>query len=299
MPELSEQSLAIIKNGSKSFSLASKLFSPQIAESAALIYHWCRHCDDVIDEGDGSPSLLDGLREKTAAVWNQEATLEELPFQALRLVAQRHQVPSAYAFDLLEGMRMDLEHTKYLTIKDLELYCYRVASTVGLMMSHVMGVYRESALSEAMHLGLAMQMTNICRDVKEDLGRGRVYLPAEILEKHHVDKSNIYADDGKLFAAVSEIISISEKHYDEGHRGIIALPFRPALAVMTALYFYREIGREIIRRGPSALHERTVVSTVKKIYLMGLAIGSVLITLPARLLKPQKTVIIKDVWRYS
>ena len=299
MPELSEQSLAIIKNGSKSFSLASKLFSPQVAESAALIYHWCRHCDDVIDEGDGSLSLLDELRSKTEEVWKQDAALVELPFQALRLVSQRHQVPSAYAFDLLEGMRMDLEHTKYLTVKDLELYCYRVASTVGLMMSHVMGVYRESALNEAMRLGLAMQLTNICRDVKEDLARGRVYLPAEILKKHQVDNSDIYADDGKLFAAVSEIIAISESHYAEGYRGIRALPFRPALAVMTALFFYREIGREILRRGPSALHVRTVVSTPKKIYLMILAIGCVLATLPSRLLNQQAPVTIKDVWRYS
>lgn len=299
MPELSEQSLAIIKNGSKSFSLASKLFSPQVAESAALIYHWCRHCDDVIDEGDGSLALLADLRSKTEDVWNQDASLEDLPFQALRLVSQRHQVPPVYAFDLLEGMRMDLEHTKYLTLKDLELYCYRVASTVGLMMSHVMGVYRESALTEAMRLGLAMQLTNICRDVKEDLARGRVYLPTEVLSKHGVDNSDLYADDGKLFAAVSEIISISEAHYAEGYRGIRALPFRPALAVMTALFFYREIGREILRRGPSALRERTVVSSPKKIYLMVLAIGIVLATLPSRLLNQQAPVTIKDVWRYS
>ena len=160
----------MITHGSKSFSLASRLFPKKEREAAFMLYGWCRFCDDQIDEAveQGKPELLSDrlgwLREETrnafAGVPSNHAV-----FVAFSHLIKEYRIPEHYALELLEGMAMDVRNTRYETFDDLLVYCYRVAGVVGLMMSHVMGISSEDALRRACDLGLAMQLTNISRDI--------------------------------------------------------------------------------------------------------------------------------------
>jgi phytoene synthase len=189
-----------------------------------------------------------------------------------------------YAEELLNGMEMDINHEGYKTLQDLEVYCYRVASTVGLMMCYIMGISDHAALKHASDLGLGMQLTNICRDVKEDLENNRSYIPQEF-------------NNESKFEAVKILLSRAEKHYQSGLEGLKYLPWRSAFVIMMAAFFHREIGRKILRTGPSALNHRTVVSPFEKCLLLMKAMILTLFMLPGRIFKRHKPIAIESIWR--
>jgi phytoene synthase len=166
--------------GSKSFYFATRFFPAELAASAHAVYWFCRTTDDIVDENPDVGAARVELEQWRAGLQDALAGGTECPVILRHFAAAcaRHAIPAEYAFELIEGMRMDLEGVRYRNFDELRLFCYRVASTVGLMMSHVIG-YTGEALPYAEELGVAMQLTNILRDVGEDLGRGRIYLPAE------------------------------------------------------------------------------------------------------------------------
>jgi len=285
----------VIAEGSKSFSLASKLFDEEARRGAVMVYGWCRLSDDRIDQAESQAQVterLAELRERLDAVYREGRAAGEQDPHAQRIylafgsVISRKGIPAHYPQELLEGMAMDARGTRYATFQALRLYCYRVASTVGLMMCHVMGVRSSEALRQASDLGMAMQLTNIARDVREDYGMGRVYLPEAWLREQGVDPSRLLdpTQRAAVYGVVTRLLGEAERLYASGQRGISELPFRAALAVQAALLIYREIGREILRRGPQALERRTVISKGRKLALAGWAVLRVLQTLPARFL---------------
>ena len=280
----------IIRSGSKSFSFASLFFSQEERLAAAKIYSWCRHCDDLADEGHSTVSVCDEIRSQTMAAWRSEAV--EAPYSYLQEVVHTYNIPSKYALDLITGMENDLRGKRYRSLTDLRHYCYYVAGTVGLIMSHVMGVFRESALDKAVELGTAMQLTNICRDVKEDYEIGRIYLPLEYLEQEGVDISDMmnleYRD--RLFKVVRRLIQQSEASYKKGQEGIIDLPIRAAFVITLAYKIYREINREILRRGVKSLDTRTIVPRHIKVWHIFSSLSEVFMSLPRRLMR-KKTLI--------
>lgn len=290
--------MEVFRKGSKTFSLAASFFSPPLRMGAAQVYYWCRHCDDVIDEKKGD---YKDLVTDTEAVWDPSQNDLTPPFTALRNAATKFHIPKVYATDLLEGMRMDEEGEEYKTLKDLEKYCYHVASTVGLMMCHVMGLYEEKALKEAASLGVAMQLTNIARDVKDDYNIGRIYLPKNWLEESSIDSNDLLSGEqrDKLFNLVKRLINRSEELYLEGSKGIIHLPLKAALAVTMAMLFYREIGRMILHKGESSLDSRTVVPQFRKIILIFVGLGLILKDLPKRIFANRDLVKIESVWRHE
>jgi len=161
-----EQCRWMIKKGSKSFSLAARLFDPEIRDAAFFLYGWCRYCDDQVDQAGKTESpeelakRVKALKDSTASAFSF-APQREPVFVALQYIAHRYGITAHYALELIEGMAMDVRGTRYGTLKELLLYCYRVAGTVGLMMSHVMGLRDERALKYAADLGIAMQLINI------------------------------------------------------------------------------------------------------------------------------------------
>jgi len=284
----------VIAEGSKSFSLASRLFNEDARRGAVMVYGWCRLSDDRIDQAQSQSQVterLAELRERLDSVYRQGRVAGELEPHAKRIylafgsVISQKGIPAHYPQELLEGMAMDARGTRYVTYQELRLYCYRVASTVGLMMCHVMGVRSGDALRQASDLGMAMQLTNIARDVREDFGMGRVYLPEAWLKESGVDPTCLMdpSQRAALHEVVTRLLDEAERLYASGQRGISELPFQAALAVQAALYIYREIGREILRRGPQALERRTVISRGRKLGLAALAVLRVLGALPARL----------------
>ena len=177
---------ATIAQHSKSFALAAKLLPAAARDDAAVVYAWCRRADDAIDLAPPAdqPDALARLYDELAAI-DAGAAMPGVP-RAFAAVVGIRQIPLAYPRALLDGMAMDVADTRYRTFDDLFAYCYRVAGVVGLIMCHVMGVRDDRALVPAVHLGIGMQLTNVCRDVAEDWDRGRLYLPDELLARHGV-----------------------------------------------------------------------------------------------------------------
>jgi phytoene synthase len=209
-----------------------------------------------------------------------------------RVVAERA-IPERYAEELVAGIEMDASGARYEDVEALHRYCFRVAGTVGLMMCHVFGVRDARALRHAAHLGMAMQLTNICRDVAQDHARGRCYFPTELLDAAGID---LLPREGALLspamrAPVARVTRTLLEHadgfYASGDRGIPHLPFRAALTVRTARLLYSDIGRVIRTRGADPLAERAVVGKGRKLVL---ALRAVADTLPlaARPFEPVK-----------
>ncbi len=297
--ELEKECGVRIARGSKSFAFASRLFGPIERRGAFLLYAWCRAADDAIDQAasQAPEDRLRELRARTAECFQGGATLspnpsvspgDRFPYLGLAWVARTFSVPPLYASDLLDGMETDvlLDAGRFVfdTPETLRLYCYRVAGAVGILMSHVMGVSDLSALDHAAELGIAMQLTNISRDVFEDARNGRVYLPLNWLETEGLSSraSEILAPENraKVHRVVVRLLGAAEESYRLGERGLQYLPFRAALAVGVASAVYRRIGRKILaepRRWQQG--DRMITSKSEKILSalsgLGLALRSV------------------------
>lgn len=280
-----------IKAGSKSFAAAARLFRPQMRADAVLLYAWCRHCDDVIDSQDlgfrtgavpvdTAEARLAMLRSETDAALRGVA--KDRTFAAFGEVMQRHDVPVRYAFDHLDGYAMDVAGRRYETIEDTLDYCYGVAGTVGIMMAHIMGVRDEVTLRRACDLGLAFQLTNIARDIVEDAGAGRVYVPDAWLVEARIPLQEVAAPEYRaaLAAVARRLVAAAEPFYRSASIGIRALPFRAAWAVATALRVYRAIGAEVVRKGPAAWDHRVSTSGMAK---LGHVAAGALISVTGRL----------------
>jgi phytoene synthase len=170
----------------------------------------------------------------------------------------------------LDGFVMDVEGREYRSLDDTVEYCYHVAGVVGVMMAYVMGVRDEPTLDRATDLGLAFQLTNICRDVVEDAGVGRVYLPLDWLTDAGVPANQVAAPEHRaaVFEVVRRILFEADRYYQSAWLGISQLPPRSAWAVAAANAVYSDIGRLILERGPRAWDTRTSTSKARKISLV-------------------------------
>ena len=260
---------------SKSFALAARLLPPGVRDQVAAVYAWCRACDDAIDLGEPArhAATLGALLHELESVYRGEAQVHA-PAAAFQAVVVQCGIPFAYPAELLAGMRMDVEQSTYGNTDDLLRYAYRVAGTVGLMMCHVFGVADARALPHAAHLGIAMQLTNICRDVAEDWSRGRLYLPRDLLGdaafaalRSQLGGPLPRAHAAELAAAVRWLLTLADAYYDSGDAGLRYLPWRPALSVRTARLVYSAIGAALVRRGYDVCSGRAVVSGRTKLRL--------------------------------
>ncbi len=275
--DLVSLSREIIQKGSKSFASAARLFDRRTRASAYLLYAWCRHCDDVIDGqelGFATPgtshhdprAALQELREKTHAALAGEPMAEPV-FAAFQRVAAHHALPHRHPFELLDGFAMDVDGRRYETIEDTLAYCYHVAGVVGVMMSCIMGAREEETLDRASDLGIAFQLTNIVRDIVADHAVGRVYLPDEWLGEVGLSRDTLAQPERReaLFAVARRMLALADRYYLSCVSGISRLPVRSAWAICTARSVYREIGSEVLRRGPRAWDGRVSTSKAQKI----------------------------------
>ncbi len=274
MDEIVRYSRERIEKGSKSFAAAARLFDSDTRAYAYMLYAWCRHCDDAIDGqelGFAAPSgvqlspaeRLAVLREKTERAIRGD--WDELVFGALHRVVSENDIPTFYILDHLEGFAMDVEERRYNTLDDSLAYCYHVAGVVGLMMAMIMGVRDPATLDRASDLGIAFQLTNITRDVMDDAALGRVYLPEDWLREAGVPPSEIadprYREE--VYAASQRLLGVADQFYISARHGIASLPFRSAWAISVARFVYRDIGRLVRRRGPSAWDRRAKIGATR------------------------------------
>jgi len=271
---------------SKSFALASHLLPPAHRDEMAVLYAWCRHVDDAID--------LAPRAERPAALARLRAELDDVYagapgspiLSAFADLVRARRIPRAYPEELLAGMEMDVLRARYLTLADLELYCFRVAGVVGLMACHVLGVSEPGALRNAAHLGIAMQLTNVCRDVEEDLADGRVYLPSEMLGVS-LDRAPAEGSPARTAVqrTVATLLTLADRYYRSADRGLPALGLRPALGIRVARHVYAAIGAILRRRAFDPFRGRAFVPLLHKLALVLLAVVLTLAELPARLLR--------------
>lgn len=278
-----------IADGSKSFAMASLLFRPHMRRHAHMLYAWCRHCDDVIDGqnlGFGEEFTagaahqprrtdLDALRAQTLGAMRGEPQ-DHPAMEAFREVAAATHMPQRHPLDLLAGFEMDVEAREYRTLQDTIEYCYHVAGVVGVMMAIVMGVdpEDEATLDRAADLGIAFQLTNICRDVVDDAEIGRVYMPADLLAKAGLAATPEAildpANRDALWSVALELLAEADRYYASSGPGVRRLPIRAGFAVAAARGVYRDIGRVVRKRGTKAWDERARTSRRRKIALAGL-----------------------------
>lgn len=275
-----EHSRQMIREGSKSFSAAARLFDPHTRENAYMLYAWCRYCDDQIDgqqlghaAGAGHPlrpdangTLLELCQKTRSAVRGERVSEPE--FAGLQRVVQRYQIPERFPFELLEGFAMDVQGHRYYRLDETLSYCYHVAGVVGIMMAYVMGVRCAKTLDRAADLGIAFQLTNIARDVVDDAHMGRIYLPKEWLEMARIPNREILEARHRpvLIEVVERLLAEADRYYYSAIQGLPHLPFRCSWAIATARGVYRNIGELLRARGQVAWDERLVVSRKRKVY---------------------------------
>ena len=253
--------------GSKSFYFATRFFPPHLAEAAYGVYWFCRSTDDIVDENPdlaAARSELESWREQLLAVMNGQ-TVESPVLMLFEHTRRQCGFSEHYPLELIEGMRMDLEKVRYADFADLRLFCYRVASVVGLMMSHVIG-FRDDALLYAEDLGIAMQLTNILRDLAEDADRGRIYLPAEELVQFNYSEADLLARRrGPNFDALMRFqIDRARGYYERSFPGIPLLKPEGRFAVEIAAKVYRDILGRIEKLEYNVYAQRAVVPSWKK-----------------------------------
>ncbi len=260
----------ILNDGSKSFAAASMLLPGRVRAPAAAVYAYCRLADDAVDEGGDIERALGRLEERLDAIYAGQPEDDAME-RAFAHVVRAFDIPQRVPLALLEGFEWDAEGRTYESIEELEAYCVRVASTVGLMMTRLMGVTEPEVLARAADLGIAMQLTNIARDVGEDARQGRLYLPRAWLREAGVDAEAFLAEprfSPALGNVVARLLDHAERYYRLADAGISMLPRDCRIAIRAARLIYADIGREIRKQGLDSVSRRAFTSKARKIVLL-------------------------------
>ncbi|GAA4643003.1 phytoene synthase [Pontixanthobacter gangjinensis] len=273
---LVEKARLSIKQGSKSFSAASRLFDKPTRERVWLLYAWCRRCDDIADAqemggelGDQSnpEGRLNSIRALTQRAFEGLPTAD-VAFDAFGLVAQECGITPEMAEDVIAGFALDAKDWRPRSERNLLQYCYHVAGAVGVMMAVVMGVDPEDqeTLDRATDLGLAFQLANIARDLVEDDAAGRCYLPMEWLAYQDIEPGQHTKPHHRqeLADMAAQLTDLMEQHAAASKIGAAKLPFRSRWAVLSAARIYTAIGREVRARGTAAWDHRVYTSKTDK-----------------------------------
>ncbi len=259
-PEVLRSSRATLARKARTFHFAAHLLPASVRDDAAVVYAFCRRVDDAADEATDPDTAARALDRLDAEL---RGDVPPGPLvAAFRETAARCDLPLDSAHELIVGVRSDLGEVRIEDDAELLRYCYRVAATVGLMMCGVLGVRCRDALPHAVDLGIAMQLTNIARDVAEDAANERIYLPAARLRAAGVDPAALLAgtaDPRRGAAVVGDLLALADRYYRSADAGMRDIPWRPRQAILVASRTYRAIGVELRRRACDTLAGRTVV----------------------------------------
>ncbi len=261
---------ALMRSGSRSFFAASLLLPRRVVEPATAMYAFCRLADDAIDQGDAKQDALERLKLRLELAYEGRPQ-EHAADRAFAAVVARHDVPRALPMALLDGFAWDAAGRRYETLDELLDYAARVAGSVGAMMAVLMGARTQDALARACDLGVAMQLTNIARDVGEDARAGRVYLPLAWLREAGVDCDAFLSRprfDAGVGAVVERVLEVAERLYRRAASGVRLLPAVCRPGIRAAGLIYADIGRVIARAGHNSIDARARVTDARKACLL-------------------------------
>ncbi len=269
----------LMQGGSKSFFTASLLLPARVRAPATGLYAFCRVADDAIDEATDPQSAMADLHRRLDAIYAGTPG-PELADRALTCVVQSHGLPRVLLDALLEGFEWDVCGRRYETIEDVHAYGARVAGTVGVMMALVMETRDRRALARAGELGVAMQLTNIARDVGEDARMGRLYLPGQWMREEGLDPAAWLAQpvfNAALGRVVQRLLAEADRLYERAECGVAALPRDCRPGIQAARLVYGEIGRKLAANGLDSLARRTVVPRQRQLWLVAKALSAGLV----------------------
>ncbi len=266
----------MIRGGSRSFYTASLFLPDDVREAAYALYGFCRLSDDAVDVEGGDADAVTRLRERLDRIYAGDPAPEPVD-RALTDATQQFAIPKALMEALLEGLEWDAEGRVYETLSEVHAYGARVAGAVGGMMAALMGARTPDLIARACDLGVAMQLTNIARDVGEDARIGRLYLPRTWLREVGIDPEAFIANPvfgPEIASVVARLLRCADDLYRRADGGISRLDpaFRPA--IFAARHLYAEIGALLERRGLDSVSRRTSVSAGRKIWLLTRAVNS-------------------------
>lgn len=263
----------ILAAGSKSFAAASLLLPKRMRGAASAFYAFCRVADDLVDFSDDPKLAVVDLSARLDRIYAGTPDADPVD-RAFARVVEAHAIPRAVVDALIEGFEWDASERAYESLSDVLAYCARVASAVGVVMTLLMGPRDPKTLARACDLGAAMQLTNICRDVAEDAGRGRLYLPAAWLRERGIDPAHFvahlddYASDARVAEVIEALLQVADEHYLRADAGIGLLPRDSRAAIRAARLIYADIGRELRKQGCDPTRGRAHTSKARKFWLL-------------------------------
>lgn len=271
---MTDQAKNIARKSSSSFYYAFNLLPTDKREAMNTVYAFCRETDDIIDEGN----LPDELKYEKLRKWRIElekafsGNSDYSLLNRLGKTIQKFNIPYEPFFELLKGMEMDLQRKRYLTFDDLQLYCYRVASTVGLVCIEIFGYKHKSAKDFAINLGIALQLTNILRDVKKDSQSGRIYLPQKDLMRFNYTEDDILSQNyNENFIELMRFEAERAKEYFSKATENLNLEDKGGMFAARAMqHIYRKLLEKIIHADYDVYQKNIKVSKVEKV---GIALG--------------------------
>jgi phytoene synthase len=268
----------LIRHGSRSFHAAGLLLPPAIRRGAHAIYAFCRLSDDaadgdvsgVVTEADPSAALA-RLYQRIDAIYRGAPEPSAID-RALADTIARHAIPRAAFEGLLEGLSWDQTDRRYETLAELQAYAARVAGTVGILTAALMDVRDPARLARACDLGVAMQLTNIARDVGEDARAGRLYLPQAWLREEGLDPEAWLAAPAfspAIARVTQRLLAAADRLYQRADSGIARLPAGCRPAILAARRLYAAIGHRLAATGLDSISGRAVVPLGRKLLLLG------------------------------
>jgi phytoene synthase len=264
----------IAKKSNSSFYYAFNLLPPEKRDAMNTVYAFCRQTDDIVDTGNEARDLkYERLRKwRIELEKSLDGYSHYLILNKLASTIQKFDIPLEPFFELLKGMEMDLQKNRYLTFEDLQLYCYRVASTVGLMCIEIFGYKHASTRDFAVNLGIALQLTNILRDVKKDADTGRIYLPQEDLKKFGYAENELLNNTyNENFQNMMQFQVQRAKEYFDRATNSLNLEDKKAMFAARAMqHIYYRMLNKIVNVDYDVYHKKIKLSTFKKI---GISLG--------------------------
>jgi len=260
---------AITRSYAQTFFFASRFLAADKRRACFSVYAACRLYDQAVDSPTQDPlQQLEDIQRRIEQAYSPQTEASDPLLLALHDTVVTYGIPQKYFSDLLEGMKMDLTLTRYSNFTELYLYCYRVAGVVGLMMTRIFGAETPEAEKHALDIGVAMQLTNILRDIKEDHKRGRIYLPKDEMKSAGVTGDDIAKGNmTDSFAALMRCqIERARSYYEEGHRGLEAIIDKNArLVALLMAALHERILDKIEQQRYNIFKKRAVVPFTEKI----------------------------------
>jgi phytoene synthase len=271
--ELLRRAEEILAKKGKTFHWAKRLLNPKHGERATRLYAFCRYLDDLADEAPSKEQARVQLTEVSRALLTGQ-TNDPVITDALQLMTECRIEPRIPQ-ELINGLLTDLEEVEFKTVDELLRYCYRVAGTVGLMMSDVLDVADPGASAFAIDLGIGMQLTNICRDIQEDARMGRRYVPTEIIGKVTLEEliQPTEVPQRRLRVGVGYLLNLADEYYRSGESGLPFLPLRARHGILIAAKVYRAIGVKLRECDYNYWEERAAISKARKARITLVALG--------------------------